>query len=108
MDVSVGGVVLQRRYECIEVTWGHVLRGGPDYICGLKRALKGRTVVWARLGSRRSVPKIRAQKHNYATRHVMLAEMDVSLRHGARIRCRRADVGIDERKFKSSSLLIQV
>src|SRR6516164_5570858 len=108
MDVSVGGVVLQRRYEPVEVKGRNVLRGGPDYICGRKRAGHRPTIGWAGLSSLRSVIQIRAEKHNDDTRHVMLAEMDVSLRHSARIRCRRADVGIDERKFKSSSFLVQV
>ena len=67
MDVSVGGVVLQRRYEPVEVIDRNVLRGGPDYICGRKRAGHRPTIGWAGLSSLRSVRKIRAEKHNDAT-----------------------------------------
>jgi len=98
MDISVGGVGLYRGLQPVEVTGRYVLRGGTGYTCGRKRA--GHRPSAAR-GSRGSVSQIRAQEHNYAARHVMLAEMDMGLRD-------RDESGIGEHIFKSLSLLVQV
>jgi len=86
MDIGVGGIRIQRIHQAGEITGGNILRRGPDHTRSRPGACNGPAVQRAFLGPSRTVSQIAAEEDHNAAGIARLTEMDVSLRHSARIR----------------------